>query len=96
MKYQRIAPDIGLRDATYAKEFLEAALNEGDPKVLSLAMVELMRARGGLKEHADRIGTNANVLLVQGASSQPHIGLTRFFEELKSLGVKLTVEIGDY
>ena len=78
-------------DPEFAAEYLEAALQEGEPGVLLMALRRVAEARGGLAKVAKSAGIERESLY-RALSPRGNPRLSTLVAVTKAMGVKLTVE----
>jgi probable addiction module antidote protein len=77
-----------LKDAGFAADYLNAALDEGDQAAFMLALRDVARARGGVTAIARRIGMN-RVALARALSEKGNPELRSLTRILGAAGVRL-------
>jgi probable addiction module antidote protein len=80
-----------LSDEDQAQAYLTAAIEEGDPKVLLVALRDVADAQGGMSKVAARSKLNRESLY-RMLSKRGNPSLTSLAALLKSLGFRLSIE----
>jgi probable addiction module antidote protein len=81
--YLATAEDVAL--------YLDAALQEDDPKLLLEALRDIVRSQGGMTMMSERTGLNRESLY-KSLSENGNPKLSTLFEIIKSLGLHLSVK----
>jgi probable addiction module antidote protein len=79
------------KDPEFAAEYLRAALEEGDPEILLIALRRLAEAQGGVAKVAKAAGIQRESLY-RALSRQGNPRLTTLMAVIKAMGYKMTVE----
>ena len=79
-----------LADTAFAAEYLQAALDEGEPSVLLLALRRVAEARGGMAELANKTGL-AREALYRTLSVAGNPRLTSLAAILGATGLRLAI-----
>lgn len=78
------------KDPTFAAEYLNSILEDGDQEELMLALRRLSKAFGGVQKLADQAKLNANTLY-RTLSSKGNPELKSLRAVLRAMGMQLTV-----
>jgi probable addiction module antidote protein len=78
-------------DPEYAMEYLRAALDEDEPKVLLIALRRVIEARGGIAKVAKAAGVERESLY-RALSAKGNPRWSTLSAVLKAVGLRLTVE----
>ena len=79
------------KDPEFAAEYLRAALEDGDPEILLIALRRLAEAQGGVAKVAKAAGIQRESLY-RALSSRGNPRLTTLMAVIRAVGYKLTVE----
>ena len=81
-----------LSNTDEAAEYLNAALEDGDPEVFLLALRNVAEARGGIKKIAERAKLNReNLYRILSKTGNPELHSLQSI--LETLGLKLAIEV---
>jgi probable addiction module antidote protein len=83
-----------LQDAEYAAEYLSAVLAEKDREAFLLALKDVVEARGGIGDLAERIKLN-RASLYRTLSAEGNPTFETLQEILKSLGLRVSIVLDE-
>jgi len=83
------------KDPLFAVEYLRAAMEDtNEPRVLLIALRQIVEARGGVARVAKAAGLDPDAL-IRTLSPRGNPRLTTLFAVTKAMGLTLTVEAGN-